>query len=170
MRKEYRCAFLFCRKLASRISAPLGNGSLVISSNLPSSYVFKCSCQNRSKCFNWFFFFFPPGKKCLFTQNKHCDRKGNFGQNDLQCKQRVQWEMSAYLISSLWWQKSEVCLTLFSAGKEQEGQKESAFFFSSPSPWPNPKVISLKCRFYIQLSHAVMFFSTQFLRELGPTA
>lgn len=28
-------------------------------------------------------FFFFSEKKCLFTQNKHCDRKGNFGQNDL---------------------------------------------------------------------------------------
>lgn len=58
----------------------------------------------------------------------------------------------------------EVCLTLFFYRKRARKDKNKVLFSCL---WPNPKVLSLNCRSFIQLSHAVMFFSTHFFQRTG---
>lgn len=84
--EEYRCTFSFCRKVAFHISAPAGNGSLVISSNPPVLLRVQMFLSEMVKMFE-LIFFSSPKEKCPSQQYKHCDRRGNFGQNDSQCKQ-----------------------------------------------------------------------------------
>lgn len=164
VRKEYRCTFLLCRKVAFHISAPLGNGSLVISSHPPILLLIQMFPSETVKVFELIFFH---KEKCPLKQNKRCDRKGDSRQNDSQCEQgkKIQGEILACLISSVSWQKSEVCLLIFCRKDVKQRGMKMIFPLSLTQP--------CSYLFQLQLFHPAQpcsnAFSTQFFRKPGPT-
>lgn len=125
-----------------------------------------CSCQHWS---HWGGSVASSEQKWLSTHSKRRDRKGDAGQAGSECKHRARGGTSAGLRSALLRQRAGVCLTSFSAGEGARGTQRNQIVFPPPSSLTQPRIICLHCKFFIQLSHAAMFFSTQFFREWRPT-
>lgn len=80
-------------------------------------------------------------------------------------KKKIQGEILAYLISSVSWQKSEVCLLIFCRKEIKQRGMKMIFPLSLTQPW--------SYLFQLQLFHPAQpcsnAFSTQFFRKPGPT-
>lgn len=131
---------------------------------LPSSYLFRCSPQKRSKCLNWFFFIrrnVLSNKTNVVTEKVIPDRTIHNASKG----KKIQGEILACLISSVSWQKSEVCLLIFCRKDVKQRGMKMIFPLSLTQPW--------SYLFQLQLFHPAQpcsnAFSTQFFRKPGPT-
>lgn len=165
VRKEYRCTFLLCRKVAFHISAPLGNGSLVISSHPPILLLVQMFPSEMVKVFELIFFFIRrnvlSNKTNVVTEKVIPDRTIHNASKG----KKIQGEILACLISSVSWQKSEVCLLIFCRKDVKQRGMKMIFPLSLTQP--------CSYLFQLQLFHPAQpcsnAFSTQFFRKPGPT-
>lgn len=102
----------------------------------------------------------------VFHAKQTRDTKGDLGQGGLESKHRVRAGILAGLRSAVMTESWSLPDFIFLQGRSKRDTNQTAF--PPPSSLTQPKIICLHCKCFIQISHTVMFFSTQFFREWGP--